>query len=633
MIGPAVDTKENKSIGDEEESDNLKDLIEIADNLISCQIPEDNPSLKEKVLKLQKHKHTQTCRKYGTVCRFNYPKFPSEKSLIARPRTFESKEEETKFMDKRKEVLGKALEILEDRDDYKIDEETTFEDFLELIKCKEKDYYEYISTSERGLILVSKRSVKERYINNYNREWLEAWNANLDVQFAFDTYAVLTYMVNYYGKDETGMTKLLQEALKEAKDKPFKEQLKALALCYMTHRQQGASEAIYKILPGLHLKDSNIGCVFVPSGFPERRSVMYSKVKDENVSAEDEVLDDGEDETEVENHEVHAEVVEIPGRIGKYKQNITLIEKYASRPSSLALMCLAQFATHYQSTSRLPKSVEVVEKDGMKEVKSVKTGEDAKDPVQYIYGHNDEKLPKFIKVESGFMRLRTFPLILRIHSSKKKEEHEEQYAEMLLYYPWQNEQKDIPREEKECIEKYYERIDKINENKSEIYPLLDLMENLDTNVDLEKVRPVHLADMLDPEGEQNNEEDDAIGEEVDNEFAGRDTNLVEKPNAPVKFDDAKYPTISPPDKSELLEMTRTMVPEQLRVLEKSVEYLKNVIKHRKKLQSLEALRMIVHGGAGNLRCRKCLLIHVILQSKFFFRCWKVLLNSDDSHVC
>ena len=139
--------------------------------------------------------------------------------------------------------------------------------------------------------------------------------------------------------------------------------------------------------------------------------------------------------------------------------------------------------------------------------------------------------------------------------------------------------------------------------------------------------------MLDPEGEQNNEEDDAIGEEVDNEFAGRDTNLVEKPNAPVKFDDAKYPTISPPDKSELLEKTRTMVPEQLRVLEKSVEYLKNVIKHRKKLQSLEALRMIVHGGAGNLRYRKCLLIHVILQSKFFFRCWKVLLNSDDSHVC
>ncbi len=35
--------------------------------------------------KVNKHRHTKTCRKYKTVCRFNMPKLPSKVTMIARP--------------------------------------------------------------------------------------------------------------------------------------------------------------------------------------------------------------------------------------------------------------------------------------------------------------------------------------------------------------------------------------------------------------------------------------------------------------------------------------------------------------------------------------------------------------------
>ena len=45
-------------------------------------------------------------------------------------------------------------------------------------------------------------------------------------------------------------------------------------------------------------------------------------------------------------------------------------------------------------------------------------------------------LPKFIKLASGeYMVLRIRPIVLRIHSSKKKEAHEGIYSELLLYLP------------------------------------------------------------------------------------------------------------------------------------------------------------------------------------------------------
>ena len=121
---------------------------------------------------------------------------------------------------------------------------------------------------------------------------LIAWNANMDLQMVIDPYAVVSYTASYMNKDETQTTPFLREALHATAGKTAKEKLKALKEAYLTHRQVGASEAVYKILPSLRLKDSNIACIFVATGFPKNRSNLYTKVTDNPTEDQD----DGNDQ-------------------------------------------------------------------------------------------------------------------------------------------------------------------------------------------------------------------------------------------------------------------------------------------------------------------------------------------------
>ena len=54
--------------------------------------------------------------------------------------------------------------------------------------------------------------------------------------------------------------------------------MKVLKFAYLTHRQIGESEAVYRITSSMHLKHSNIATIFVSSGFPDNRSEFYRKL-------------------------------------------------------------------------------------------------------------------------------------------------------------------------------------------------------------------------------------------------------------------------------------------------------------------------------------------------------------------
>ena len=104
--------------------------------------------------------------------------------------------------------------------------------------------------------------------------------------------------VSYVSKDESGMTQFLKDVLHKTKGMERKEQLRALKMAWLTHRQIGASETVYRILPGLHLKDSNIACIFVSSGFPENRAALFIKVieGEKDKEYDDEFEDESDDE-------------------------------------------------------------------------------------------------------------------------------------------------------------------------------------------------------------------------------------------------------------------------------------------------------------------------------------------------
>ena len=96
----------------------------------------------------------------------------------------------------------------------------------------------------------------------------------MDIQLALDPFAVITYIVNYMNKDETGLTKFMKEAIYTIPTNEAKEKLRALKTAYLTHRQVGTSEAVYRVNSCMQLKDSNIKCTFVQSGFPHNSCLL-----------------------------------------------------------------------------------------------------------------------------------------------------------------------------------------------------------------------------------------------------------------------------------------------------------------------------------------------------------------------
>ena len=75
---------------------------------ISCSLDTGDRNLNDIAKKVQVHKHTKSCQRGGKICRFDFPKLPSEKTLIAKPLS-----EEEKGKKECVEKLSKALEILE----------------------------------------------------------------------------------------------------------------------------------------------------------------------------------------------------------------------------------------------------------------------------------------------------------------------------------------------------------------------------------------------------------------------------------------------------------------------------------------------------------------------------------------
>ena len=67
------------------------------------------------------------------------------------------------------------------------------------------------------MTLFLKRSPSEIRINNYNTHLLQAWQANMDIQYALDPYACATYILSYITNGQRGMSRLLEKAFEGAK--------------------------------------------------------------------------------------------------------------------------------------------------------------------------------------------------------------------------------------------------------------------------------------------------------------------------------------------------------------------------------------------------------------------------------
>ena len=301
---------------------------------------------------------------------------------------------------------------------------------------RNQEYTKALQITSHGYSVILKRDIDELNINNYNEEWIICWDGNMDIVFCMDFFGIITYITDYYMKDESGTLKFIEEALKQSDDDPIKAKLKLVKNTFLTHRQVGESEAYYKLFPFLHLSYSNIGTQFVLTGFPKNRSRYLKQI-------EKDVKDNFEN------------VIEVEGKEGKfYVEKQSFMEKYEDCPKELKTtykLSNLQFMKRYDSCKNGPKNYNIVD-----EMNKELTLIDIKKKNYIIYkkspkaGDKGRTLPTYIPLkgksklsEHPWMKLRG-PRALRFYKIKKKTNpHEYYYSELQKYFPFKNEEKKL----------------------------------------------------------------------------------------------------------------------------------------------------------------------------------------------
>ena len=413
-----------------------------------------------------------------------------------------------------------------------------------------------LSYGARGYEVVLKRDTDEIFINNYNPEYLMAWDSNMDIQVCLDYFAIITYILDYKMKDESGTLDKVTKALKEDASGGLRQKLKLVAHTFMTHRRAGESEIMYKLFPFLHLTQSNIAAMWMPTGFKENMSRMMQEISVEQAQHMEDVIQ-------------HEDKLYVP------KENI--YEKYLDRDDKVLCMTYTQFAQRYQPCQN-PKlenfdleqefyDYNVEENDNADEEKTNTDTDDVVDAEEDIGMDNDEnegtdyqrqemdsvevlkgkpklrrrtkpldeileddflfeynleggqkkRLPRFIPLKSGkWMKMRA-KRVLRFHKIKQTTNpHEYYYTEMQKYTPFKSDADLFPDDPIKCIELYNSKLEEIKEIKQMVLP------HLQTVTEGRERAEEFLADVgidLDPMNEQNEDIARQEGDHEDDEMA------------------------------------------------------------------------------------------------------------------
>ena len=619
LIFPGVKEAMTKIKNDEILTDeDVENLVKFVDTFVTVNL--DDQDVKGIVNEVNTHHHTKACRKKGTTCRFNYPRLPSTETVIAKPYMHmdivnkkgeqASDEEKRRVFQKLNAKLEKIKEKLEDDDLMKVLEclplEKQISELCKKCKVSVEDYTRALKYSYGRYSITYKRNLQERYVNCYNKEWIKAWNGNMDIQVCLDYFAVITYVTDYVSKDDNTLTQVLLEAAKHCKSETARNRMKTIKDTFLTHRQMGEAEVYYRIFPELHLKDSNVKTVFLPTGFPENRTHFMQKVSSENM-----------------HQYTEDELVTIDGKDSKYVAKPSVIDKYMRRPGGLEHMCLMQFVKMYDSVSSVPKKVKW--KDGCSFGQATET----EDIEHHINRHKDFHkililpenkcdmsveeysnllLPKYISLldpkpgEPRYLRLRSFPLIVRLHKFNcTKERHEYLYSELLQYRAFRCEEQLSRNDEKQCAELYCETAN--GEEITKVVKLKNILMEHQESVQegkskAEAILSDAVGEQLDPELEQELQDGELEGMSEHPEYQvlippdsiERSSSTRDSYYCPIQ--------LSPIDK--LYKQTHKLDKEQMLVLEEGIQFAKSVVKFASGSTAYpKPPRIIVQVGAGS----------------------------------
>ena len=562
-----------KSVNNDEipSSDHCKVLEDFAEMFISSTVKSPGGRIASEV---NRHHHTKTCRKKGTNCRFHFPRFPSTKTILSIPARilYPDEQEREKNQMKIDKVLEKVKDVLENEesmqeicDIHKADIDLFLEELDEIegeeneikflnSKNKEistwrekrilallkkanvaedmnidlslpeptieaqllKEYTAILRVSKRDYSIINIRDVDEIYINNFNEEFIRAWDGNMDIQLTATYYAIVTYISDYHMKDDTGTMEYIKAAVKQSENEPLRERLKLVKNEFLTHRQMGESEAYYRLIPSLRLTDSNITTYFLHTGFKKSR-LLKAITPEQAKTFEKSRLIQLENNTE-----------------DFFIESPSLRDKYLRRPRVLEHITLAQFVKRYnpvpvKSNGKKNKEANIIDY-------SLNCPNDYGIRDNYIISPISVErvsLPTLVELEgnpipgeSNFLQLRK-PLALRYHKFKETNNpHEYYFSEMELYTHFRKESELFPEDIVKCEERYNRQKNSIQYIKSRVMEFLQVVEEARENA--EEILNEEVAIELDSEANQDNAECNLLGTGDVDSFIALDSEGIQR---------------------------------------------------------------------------------------------------------
>ena len=450
--------EDSPKLDDTEESQAA--VVAFIDRYITCH---RNKKI-EDLVDVQEHSHSRTCKKKNkNECRFNFPQPPMQQTCILDPLDGEISDDDK---EKHKANWGKIKKVL---DDMKTGKDIDISEFLKQLSLSKEDYILAIRSSLTSARIFLRRRVSEIRINNYSSILLRCWRANMDIQFVMDPYACAMYIVTYITKSQRGMSLLLLNAAKEAREGNLniRQQVKAIGHKFLTHVEVSAQEAVYFILQ-LPLRHSSRDVMFVKTS-PENERVVLLK----NFKLIQQLPDDS---TEVETS--------------------NMIKRYAKRPKALEDICLADFCSWFKVEYK--GRAKPVEEDSFEQ-----TSKDV-----------DQTSHEYKCADGTILKKRKQSIVIHYVRYNQEMDSENYFREVLmLFYPWRKE-----NAIKNGFDSFQEKFEEIVETSDIEDKMLEYNHNwyeLDTAVkDLEHRKDENMDDEWDriaPAAQQVEREDEEEG--------------------------------------------------------------------------------------------------------------------------
>ena len=352
--------------------------------------------------------------------------------------------------------------------------------------------------------------------------------------------------MNYFHfQDSTGLTEVLKTAVKQlSDDKDMRQKCNEMANQWMTHRQTGECEAIYKLLAHMKLTYSSIATIYVPTE-PKGQRRQFLQRQDPDSGQGFEVEDK------------KGRFLEKPDLISKYERRKLLPrreeEEEEERPQvkedaeTLEQMSFCQFVKMYegkgwQDLRRTNEEGETEEPDDDEE--KPEEGELAQeDDFNYLIVGNSEakrrKLPHLLTLEDlmpgepRILHKRTFPRAMRFFKKKyDRNPHLFYFTELMLYHPFRDENQLFPEDPEKCEELYRKHQDEIKYVKAQVMPFLESVEEAQLIYEEMKANERRDAEEqmgvdLDPEMEQEIADLDDLDDEEHPDYYHLDTDQVD----------------------------------------------------------------------------------------------------------